>query len=148
MKYLKKYKIFELQIGLGFEESDVQEVFEPYINWKLISDAKDMALDYLDTGMCLNLEITYNEYTSSKFSCLDRNYMVYFMRYDHSEYKSNWMIGQFNNLTEGPYDLEPIDKSKIVYKFYFVGDEKSQADDELQSRLKEAYPDYNIRKDI
>jgi hypothetical protein len=46
MKYLKNYKLFEFQIS-RFDESDVNDVFEAYINRKLIEDAKDMALEYI-----------------------------------------------------------------------------------------------------
>lgn len=139
MKYLKIFnetlesKVFELQIS-GFEESDIQDVFEPYINFELIKDAQDMSLDYIDDGMTLNLEITYDDI-----------YYFYYMRYNHSGPVSSWMVGFVNNLTEGPYELEPIDKSKIVYLFYFNGSDrkiKQEANNELESRLREAYPDY------
>jgi len=134
MKYLKSYKLFELQIS-GFEESDIKSVFEPYINWNLVRDVEEMSLEYIDNDMILNLEITY-----------DKKYYIYFMRYDHSGSNGGWMIGSFNSLTEGPYELEPIDKSKMVYQFYLTKDEmiQKEADNELESRIKEAYPDENI----
>jgi hypothetical protein len=134
MKYLKSYKLFELQIS-GFEESDIKSVFESCINWNLVRDVEEMSLDYIDNDMILNLEITY-----------DKKYYIYFMRYDHSGSKSDWMTGSFNSLTEGPYELEPIDKTKIVYQFYLTKDEmiQKEADNELESRIKEAYPNENI----
>ncbi len=134
MKYLKNYKLFEFQIS-RFDESDVNDVFEAYINWKLIEDAKDMALEYIDDGMSLGVEISYI------------NHYVYHIRYNHKETYSEWISDSFNNLTEGPYELEPIDRNKIIYQFYLEKDDgmiDKESDKELELRVKEAYPDENI----
>lgn len=134
MKHLKTYKIFELQIS-GFDESDIKDVFEPYINWNLVRDVEEMSLEYIDDGMMLSLEVTY-----------DKSYYIYHMRYDHSGSTSAWMTGSFNDLTEGPYELEPIDKTKMVYQFYLTKNDmiQKEADNELESRIKESYPNENI----
>ena len=139
MRYLKSYKIFE-----SFEESDVQDVFEPYINWELVRDVQEMSLEYIDGGMILNLEISYGKYES----VLKPPFYIYHMKYNHDGIKRTWKPESFNTLTEGPYELEPIDKSEMVYQFYLVdgntglycGDE----DKELELRIKEAYPSENI----
>lgn len=132
MKYLKTYKLFE---SIGFTESDIKDVFEPYINWDLIRDAQDMSLEYLDEGMKFNLEITY-----------DDKYYIYYMRFSNDENFSEWKIGMMNDLTEGLYELEPIDKSKLIYQFYLTKDGlyNKSADEELESRIKEAYPNENV----
>ena len=139
MRYLKSYKIFE-----SFEESDVQEVFEPYINWELVRDVQEMALEYIDGGMILNLEITYGKYES----VLKPPFYIYHMQYNHNSIKRTWKISGLESLTEGPYELEPIDKSEMVYQFYLVDENTglycSDEDKELESRIKEAYPNENI----
>lgn len=137
MKYLKSYKIFE-----SFEESDVQEVFEPYINWELVRDVKEMSLEYIDDGMILNLEISYGKYES----VLKPPFYIYHMQYNHDGIIKNWKPESFGQLTEGPYELEPIDKSEMVYQFYLVdgvvrnGAYCPSEDKELESRIREAYP--------
>lgn len=133
MKHLKSYKLFELQIS-GFDESDVKDVFESYINWNLIEDTKNMSLEYIDEGMSLGVEISYI------------NHYVYYIRYDHTGIYNEWEPGSFNNLTEGPYELEPIDRNKIIYQFYLEknGMIEKESDKELELRVKEAYPDENI----
>ena len=138
MRYLKSYKIFE-----SFEESDVQEVFEPYINWELVRDVQEMALEYIDGGMILNLEITYGKYES----VLKPPFYIYHMTYNHDGVKGTWKPESFNNLTEGPYELDPIDKIEMVYQFYLVNERglySKEEDKELESRIKEAYPNENI----
>lgn len=135
MRYLKSYKIFE-----SFEESDVQDVFEPYINWELVRDVQEMSLEYIDGGMILNLEITYGKYES----VLKPPFYIYHMQYNHNSIKRTWKISGLETLTEGPYELEPIDKSEMVYQFYLVDENTglycSDEDKELESRIKEAYP--------
>lgn len=133
MKYLKTYKLFE---STGFTESDIKDVFESYINWDLIRDAQDMSLEYLDEGMKFNLEITYDDY------------YIYYMRFSNDANLSEWKIGMMNDLTEGPYELEPIDKSKLIYQFYLTKDGlyNKSANEELESRIKEAYPNENVNK--
>ena len=135
MRYLKSYKIFE-----SFEESDIQDVFEPYINWELVRDVQEMALEYIDGGMILNLEITYGKYES----VLKPPFYIYHMQYNHNSIKRTWKISGLESLTEGPYELEPIDKSEMVYQFYLVDENTglycSDEDKELESRIKEAYP--------
>lgn len=135
MRYLKSYKIFE-----SFEESDIQDVFESYINWELTRDVQEMALEYIDEGMILNLEITYGKYES----VLKPPFYIYHMQYNHNSIKRTWKPESFSNLTEGPYELEPIDKSEMVYQFYLVDENTglycSEEDKELESRIKEAYP--------
>lgn len=128
MKYLKKYKLFE-----RFEESDTQNVFEPYVNWDMIETLKDMSLEYLDEGMTLTLEIIY----------LDKSF--YFMKYNHEKLNSSWNC-TFDDLTEGPYELEPIKPNYITYKFYLIkiGKTTVKSGHELRSRMKEAYPNENI----
>ena len=111
MRYIKSYKIFE-----SFEESDVQDVFEPYINWELVRDVQEMSLEYIDGGMILNLEITYGKYES----VLKPPFYIYHMQYNHNSIKRTWKISGLESLTEGPYELEPIDKSEMVYQFYLV----------------------------
>ena len=49
MKYLKPYKIFESESYLDNES----------INWDLINDAKDLALDNLDEGLSLEYKVDY-----------------------------------------------------------------------------------------
>ena len=135
MRYIKSYKIFE-----SFEESDVQDVFEPYINWELVRDVQEMSLEYIDGGMILNLEITYGKYES----VLKPPFYIYHMQYNHNSIKRTWKISGLESLTEGPYELEPIDKSEMVYQFYLVDENTglycSDEDKELESRIKEAYP--------
>ena len=138
LRYLKSYKLFE-----SFEESDVQDVFEPYINWELVRDVQEMALEYIDEGMILNLEISYGKYES----VLKPPFYIYHMQYNHDGIIKNWKPESFNNLTEGPYELESIDKSEMVYQFYLVdelGLYSKEEDKELESRIKEAYPNENI----
>jgi len=138
MRYLKSYKIFE-----SFEESDVQEVFEPYINWELVRDVQEMSLEYIDGGMILNLEISYGKYES----VLKPPFYIYHMTYNHDGIKRTWKPESFNTLTEGPYELEPIGKSEMVYQFYLVNERglySKEEDKELESRIKEAHPNENI----
>lgn len=136
MKYLKKYKLFE-----RFEESDTQNVFEPYVNWDMIETLKDMSLEYLDDGMTLKLEIIYlNQFIAYDF---DRSF--YFMKYNHGKLNSSWNC-TFDDLTEGPYELEPIKPNYITYKFYLIkiGEITVKSTHELRSRMKDAYPNENI----
>lgn len=145
MKYLKRYKIFESR----FSDLDVKDVFEPYINWNLVEDVKDMSLEYIDEGINLNIEVNYKDN--------DNNYYILTIYFNHDETNIYWNPGNdrssskdvlFTHLTEGPYELEPIDKSKILYYFYFTIDGYGVINrDELLSRIKETYPDENINKE-
>ena len=131
MKYLKTYKLFESNKPTGL---DINDVFEPYINWNLIDDAKDMSLEYLDEDMVLFLDIIY-----------DDKYEIYYMSFSSYVNFSRW---RRSYLTEDSlYKLKPIDKSKLIYQFYLTnkyGLYDISASKELVSRIKEAYPNENV----
>lgn len=99
----------------------------------MIETLKDMSLEYLDEGMTLTLEIIY----------LDKSF--YFMKYNHEKLNSSWNC-TFDDLTEGPYELEPIKPNYITYKFYLIkiGETTVKSGHELRSRMKDAYPNENI----
>ena len=85
MKYLKPYKIFESESYLDNES----------INWDLINDAKDLALDYLDGGLELEYKIDYNGLT------------VLSGVYSHNKDKQTWSGSKFENNVE-------LDNEKLV----------------------------------
>jgi len=127
VKYLKTYKLFESN---GSTESELKDLFEPYINWDLIEDAKDMSLEYLDEGMRLFLEIAY-----------DYKYYIYYMGFSNYENFSEWTT--YFLTKDSLYKIKPIDKSKVRYLFRLNGS-YNNFEEELVSRIKEAYPNEKI----
>lgn len=125
MKYLKTFEGIE-PIKL------IEDYLSKMINWDMIKDIKDMALEYLDDGYELGIHI--KNYT------LDDVFhrMIYTIEYSHDRYDEDWvdLHGLFyigDNIEYRIFLM--IDKgwpSKIKYD--------KDMSLELISRIKEAYP--------
>jgi hypothetical protein len=131
MKYLKAYKIFE-----SLDKEDTKNVFEPYINWNMIYDLKDLALEYLDRGLTLIVRVRYNDevYHKEKYTNI-----IYTICYKHESSASTFSTPSFNI-----YDLEPIDKSRVLYQISIVdknSDRMEKETSEVIEILREMYPE-------
>ena len=142
MKHLKAYNIFE-SIEDGLDLLDTKEVFEPYINWNMIYDLKDLALEYLDTGFELVVRIRYNipkdvKERNDEFGNVEN---VWTLCYTHQSDNFTFLYPSSN-----VYDLEPIDKNNIEYfitlvKDYYLHKEETN---ELVEEIKVRYPELKI----
>lgn len=130
MKYIK---LFESKDYM--DEKEIEAIFKSHINWKMIEDIKDMALEYFDNRMVLYIDISvrYNTLCSLKYSHYD-NYIKWYSVY-HKEYFK---------------DPSPNDdlRYKIVldnsYKSVNFAVNNGLTRGELISRVKDAYPNENI----
>ena len=124
MKHLKSYNESIVSQGL-------KDMLNDYINWKLIDDAKDMSLEYLDQGMRLTLWADYgvNKGTSKE---------LYSISYCH-EYQNEDIINP------SIYTRCYLEYGGTVRYGMFLDDFNSgvcfEESKELVDRLKEAYPD-------
>ena len=142
MKYLKSYKLFE-SIEDGLSKEDVKNVFESYVNWNLIYDAKDLCLEYLDEGLRLVILIKYNIPEEDR----QRNpnfYLVetfWSLELSHKEEVSSWHLPSDN-----VYELEPINQKSIEYFIYLRKDYDLQREQtlELIESILTRYPDANL----
>lgn len=108
------------------------------INWDLIKDAKDMALEYIDEGFTLYLFVLVDEkyrYNSKAFRILN-------LEFDHNTfiankdytYSTELAIKRIKNM-ETKYEM-------VLMNTHYVDNPKYL--DELINRLKSAYPNENI----
>jgi len=135
MRYLKTYKIFE-SIEDGLDKEDTKNVFESYINWNMIHNLKDIALEYLDNGLTLIVRIRYNDeaYHKEKYTNI-----IYTICFKHECDVSTFSTPSFNI-----YNLEPIDKSRIQYHIFIVNkdvDTMKKETSEVIEILGDMYPE-------
>ncbi len=138
MKHLKR---FNEDIEDPFSEEAVKEVFESYINWNMIHDAKDLALELLDKGFILNIEVDYDE-----------EIPIYTLKFSHSLNKGKFEYFKLDNtyrFPDGVYSLEPVDVELITYNIYFtdgsfsgteITDEINRLEANFKSELQDRYP--------
>lgn len=150
MKYLKLYEKF-----IHNDEIRTEELFSPLIDWDMIENIKDMALEYLDYGKTLYINAHYKTDESSNRSYdVFKNYVsggfyILMIEFTHHEYKTKWSnISTLVNKINVIDYLKPLATSdNIYYSFYlskyphgpYVRDTK-----ELAKRIKVAYPNKNI----
>jgi len=144
MKYLKKYKLFE-SIEDGLSKDDVKNVFESYVNWNLISDAKELCLEYLDEGLDLVILIKYNIPKEDRQKNPNFYLVETFWSLDlsHKKQISSWHLPSDNI-----YELEPIDPKSIEYFIYLRKNydlQRNETVDFIESLLNR-YPDANINR--
>lgn len=133
MKYIKNF-------NESISSEDTKEVFEPYIDWNMIYDIKDMSLEYLDEGYDLEIFVFY------------KHFYIYWLRYNHNEdykywYPTSSLYRLFSSDVVSVYDLEPIDENKISYKISIAGGLFTRANmhyRDLMDRIKIAYPNISI----
>jgi hypothetical protein len=144
VKYLKYYKLFE-SIEDGLSKDDVKNVFESYVNWNLISDAKVLCLEYLDEGLDLVILIKYNiskedRQKNPNFYLVEN---VWSLDLSHEKEVSSWHLPSDNI-----YELEPIDSKSIEYFIYLRKDydlQRNETVDIIESILSR-YPNANINR--
>ena len=130
MKYLKGYcEVNESSYGpIGLEET--KEIYSQFINWEMIEEAKDMALDYIDKGATLTLAV-----------CA-KDTIIYQLLFNHDNNEFEW----FNHIyfdVDGHYEGGEED---LKYYFDLTSLNNGFMEDtwELKTRIKRAYPDeYN-----
>lgn len=145
MKYIKLYE----------ELSPV----ETLINWSLIDDVKDMALEYIDVGFTLNVTVKLRVRI---YSTLTDN-AVYNLKYNHDikiEFKV-WEDATSAIKLKHFYDIANF--NKIIYEIHLTYDHHTFHSDilkqhtlalarmrsyDLAERAIEAYPNENIRYEI
>lgn len=128
MKHITKYKVFE-------SESHIDE-----IDFDMINDAKDMALEYLDMGYTLEIDVccgiienTVNVDKKRYDPNPHSKGIIYSLKYSHDEEKTKWYK------ETGDYNL-------IMYYFIIYKEkegeytENSDKSFEIVSRIMEAYP--------
>lgn len=116
---MKHIKLFEAYI--------VNDKVKDLINWRMIDDIKDIALEYIDDGfkLCIGIYIIYN-----------KNFYRFYIRYDHSE----------DSIVEDKtIDMrQDSTKDRIDYNVYLIKRGYVFNMKELAERIKEAYPNENI----
>ena len=130
MKYLKRYNE-----SLIWKPEETEEVFTPLINWDLIADAKDMALDNIDMGDVVSIDADCS---------IGTNYLyIYNEKYSHDP---KYMFKKWNWCE---YIASNIKNIRYILRIFKVIDGRTSlvADDTfyLIERLKQAYPNENIR---
>lgn len=132
MKHITKYKVFE-------SESHNDE-----IDFDMINDAKDMALDFLDEGYTLEIDVYYG-IIENTVNVDKRRYdpnphtraIIYRLKYSHEEEKASFSHKWYKQI--GNCNL-------IMYYFIIYkgeGGEYTEDSDksfEIVSRIMEAYP--------
>ena len=129
MKYIKLY--------------EHKYYIDSLINWDLINDAKDMALEYIDEGFTLYLFVLVGEkyrYNSKAFRILN-------LEFDHNTftvnkdytYSTELAIKRIKNM-ETKYEITLMNYHNVDNPKYLDGSSCR----ELINRLKSAYPNENI----
>lgn len=132
MKYLKTYE------SLNEKEMIIKEL-SSQVNFKLVSDIKDMSLEYLDEDLTLRLEIIYIEKGD-----YEKKHHVYSQDFSHDpdENCEFWHINQTINYIG--------DDVEFIYDVsLWVSNEEEEyvredETDELVNRVKKAYPNEKI----
>ena len=126
MKYLK---LFE---SVGCSEEDTEKVFKPYINWDMISDLKELSLDYLDDGFILRIRVKYETPKTLASLLADHVYLL--------DFKQSALTSRFSVPNHNVYNLEPIDKRFINY-YIFIPMLDKQKVKNIVEILSEMYPE-------
>ena len=121
MRYIKIYENFE---------EDFDKIYTPLINWELIADAKDMALEYIDQNMLFKIIVC------------DQHTYVYANTFTHITNDKKW--NPLNTPFESIRDLGGVDISYLIYLRDLTKSINEEASEELCSRLSEMYPDDKI----
>jgi len=156
MKYLNSYKIFE-------SDNPTKDFFEDKINWDLISDLKDISLEYLDNGQ----EITY----SAEVNTESNQYPLFLSSYRLKDNEPDYDVSEFEREIERRYRapkefthwanfhkehsmkaIQAYEKSnKINYKFMIgmpdpssVVKRDKNAQTEILERIQGMYPNEKI----
>ena len=129
---MKHLRIFE-----DFEDEDFEGFYTTFINWDLIADVKDMALEYIDNNMLLRITVC------------DKNIFIYINTFTHTTDTKKW--NPLNTTIECIDDLGSVDISYVIYLRNWVSDDdrsiNEESSNELISRLQEAYPEEKIYSD-
>ena len=145
MKHIKTYKLYEDVLN----SEEVSSLFKPMIDWDLISDVKDMSLEYLDNNMILVISIKTCISTPSLVNGYGYK-SIYLERFSHQKDSSGW--SSITNI----FDIkEVVGKNDLVYIFQLTTDNPKSKyyasiipdeTKELVDRIKEYYPNYNIKQ--
>lgn len=73
MEYLREYRDFYLS------KEDVEKIYTPFINWNLIFDIQDMALEYIDDNFHLTVCVYINDVIE-----------LYKLNFKHGHKDTNW----------------------------------------------------------
>ena len=123
MRYLKPYKIFESENYLDNES----------INWDLINNAKDLALDKLDEGLSLDYKVDYIRGGGLN--------PIIIGEYSHEKDKLDWKWKGNSDLIE----------DYISYSFFYNKVDNyvdyAEESEELIDTLKVMFPDAKINND-
>lgn len=123
MKYIKLYE--------EIDQSFIDQVSQ-FINWKMISDIKDMSLEYIDNEYTLHIFVFYT---------MNNGISVKTMRltFNHTQSDIDWGIHR---------DIEK--KENIYYRVRLIGKKSgdfilnNEKTIELVDRIKDAYPNEKV----
>ncbi len=123
MKYLKSYTLLN------------ESFHENVLNRNLINDAKDMALEYIDMGMYLHIDVFSDERTNPNNVSMN-SVWIYEVVFDHNRDISN-DYNEHRKIKNILYLIQlhsptayPSEKEKLYHNMTI----------ELRERLKMAYP--------
>ena len=123
MKYLR-----------GINETTIKskEIFSKFINWDLINDAKELAIEFLDDGYTLSIKVGYQLNKYSHNGVID----IYRLSYSHYNDYNDWNLDVIypNNL----------DMNKIVYEI-FMNIEKEDLNN-ICDTLNRLHPEYKVEQ--
>ena len=134
MKHLKLFEEREIEYG----DDVVKAKYSSHINWKMINDAKDMSLEYLDENLSLIIRIHNSNDHIANFAYSHIEYRIIWfdapikdVRLCYSfDFIPNRIISDFDQKT-GNFKLDILNKLKL-------------AKNEFISRIHDAYPKENI----
>ena len=130
MKYLKS--IYETI------ESPSQSTLSQYIKWDMIEDVKDIALDALDEGYSLIVEVLYT--TINTKTNKSKSHYIYRLIYDHKKTKESWTKQDW-------YVNKKMSTANLQYKFRIINFASTCSYNiapvktfKLLARIRSAYP--------
>lgn len=129
MKYIKLYE--------EIDQSFIYQVSQ-FINWKMISDIKDMSLEYIDEGYTLNITV---------FSIMHNNGIspkIMKLVFNHTQSDIIWGIPRVVEKEDISYRV------KLVYKHGKFDSNKKISEilktSELLKRINDSYPNEKVRR--
>lgn len=133
MKRLNSFKKFE---AVYLKMHNSEDCFKDRINFKMIDDIKDMALEYLDMGFGLHIDVFFR---SSSLNIVPICYVSF--SHDKSEFKYEEITCLEDNLkfVDINYRILLLPLSK-PWEHYPGSKHMRELIEELKSRISEAYP--------
>jgi hypothetical protein len=144
MKYLKTYE----SLGKFYGDSKNTDTHK-LINWNLIEDVKDMALEYIDDGYTLIIGVNIIQISRGKK--IENTPVIYYLNYNHDKIEEHMDSDLFNYWST--QDKKIIDNIIVDYSIFFDPVTSHgrfsyinsvHISQELRDRVKLAYPNERI----